>query len=150
MNRFTQADLERLKREKKIRGFKIPERKPRKDDPKGRIVAKHFPKRSKEKDWIGWNLLYWTNENAVQLQEEYKFHPTRSWRSDWAVPALKILIEYEGLLSEKSRHTTPEGFTNDAEKYNEAAALGWKLIRLTALNYKTLHAALNKYKPPTK
>lgn len=145
--KITRQYLEDLKRRGKIRDYKIQERKPRKEDPRGRIVAKHFTKRSKEKDWIGWNLLYWTNENAVQLQEEYSFHPTRNWRFDWAIPSLRVAIEYEGVISEKSRHTTLSGFSNDAEKYNEAAALGWKLIRLTALNYKTLHAALNKYKP---
>ncbi len=72
----------------------------------GRIVAKHFQKRSKEKDYIAWNLLFWCNEKAVTLEEEYKFHPERNWRSDWAIAAFKILVEFEGgIFMQKSGHT---------------------------------------------
>lgn len=67
---------------------------------------------------------------------EHKFHPTRKWRFDWAIPDLKIAIEYEGLHSAKSRHTTITGFSNDCEKYNAAALLGWIVLRYTANTYK--------------
>ena len=79
-------------------------------------------------------------------EKELKFHPERKWRFDFAIPEMKVAIEYEGLMSEKSRHTTISGFTNDSEKYNAAQALGWKVLRYTALNYKNLSNDLNQIK----
>lgn len=70
----------------------------------------------------------------LEVVAEYKFHDKRKWRFDWAIPSLKIAIEYEGLFSAKSRHTTPTGFTNDCTKYNNAAANGWAVLRFTSLN----------------
>lgn len=87
-------------------------------------------------------------------ETEFKFHPKRKWRFDFCIPELKIAIEYEGLMSEKSRHTTITGFTNDSEKYNAAQILGWRVLRYTALNYKSLSEDLNNllqssFNPPT-
>ena len=56
----------------------------------------------------------------------------RLWRFDWAWPDLKVAIEYEGLMSAKSRHITITGFSKDCEKYNAAALLGWQEYRFTA------------------
>lgn len=66
---------------------------------------------------------------------ELKFDEVRRYRFDWAIPDLKLAIEYEGLNSEKSRHTTKKGYTGDCEKYNIATLNGWKILRYTALNY---------------
>ncbi|MBK7885496.1 MAG: hypothetical protein IPJ81_18155 [Chitinophagaceae bacterium] len=110
-------------------------------------MAKHFKKKNKHLDWMGWNLLYWCNEHAVILEEEHQFNPERKWRFDWAIPALKIAIEYEGgIFMEKSGHTSARGMTKDTDKYNSAQALGWVVLRFTALNYKNLLTELNKQK----
>jgi len=66
---------------------------------------------------------------------ELKFDNFRRYRFDWAIPELKLAIEYEGLNSEKSRHTTKKGYTGDCIKYNLATLNGWKILRYTALNY---------------
>lgn len=63
---------------------------------------------------------------------EHKFHPVRHWRFDYALLELGIAIEYEGLYSKKSRHTSIKGFREDCRKYNEAALLGWVVLRVTA------------------
>ncbi len=76
-------------------------------------------------------------------QKEYEFHPTRKWRFDWAIPGRKIGIEYEGLFSEKSGHTTISGFTKDVEKYREAAKLGWTVLRYTNKDYTQLSEDVN-------
>lgn len=68
--------------------------------------------------------------------EEFRFHPTRKFRFDWAIPSLKIAIEFEGLMSKKSRHTTVTGYSNDCRKYNSAQILGWKVLRYTVINHK--------------
>src|SRR4051812_11455124 len=57
--------------------------------------------------WMHWNLLYWCNEKSLELKKEYRFDKNgRRFKFDFAIPALKIGIEYEGLNSEKSGHTT--------------------------------------------
>jgi very-short-patch-repair endonuclease len=66
---------------------------------------------------------------------ELKFDDIRRYRFDWAIPDLKLAIEYEGLNSEKSRHTTKKGYTGDCQKYNLAVINGWKVLRYTAMNY---------------
>lgn len=70
--------------------------------------------------------------HKIEYVEQYKFHPKRKWRFDFAVPSKKVAIEYEGINSKKSRHTTISGYTEDCEKYSEAAIFGWKVIRVTA------------------
>ena len=65
---------------------------------------------------------------------ELHFHPERRWRFDFAFPDKKIAVEIEGGVTNgphKSRHTTVTGFEGDCEKYNEAAILGWRVLRFT-------------------
>jgi very-short-patch-repair endonuclease len=141
---WTLSHIENLKKTGKIKGYSA-DNKIQREQP-GRIVAKHFKKQSKEKDWIGLVLLGWCSERGLRLMEEYKFDENRRWRADYAIPEKNVLIEYEGLFSEKSRHTTAKGFTGDTEKYSAASLSGWTVLRFTALNYRTLPAALNKIK----
>jgi len=66
-------------------------------------------------------------------EEEVRFHAWRRWRYDLSYTKHKIAIEYEGgTWSGKSRHTSPKGYRNDAEKYTEGAILGWLVVRITA------------------
>jgi very-short-patch-repair endonuclease len=62
---------------------------------------------------------------------EYRFHPTRRWRFDFAWPDKKIALECEGGTWKYGRHNRPKGFEDDAEKYNEAGLLGWMVLRCT-------------------
>lgn len=72
----------------------------------------------------------------IHFIAELVFHPSRKWRFDIAIPERKIAIEYEGIFSAKSRHTSVKGFTGDCDKYNAAQLLGWIVLRYTAKNYK--------------
>lgn len=64
---------------------------------------------------------------------EYRFHPVRKWRFDFAHPDRKLAIEIEGFGAGgiAGRHQRISGFSKDAEKYAEAAIAGWRLIRCT-------------------
>ena len=62
---------------------------------------------------------------------EFRFHPTRKWRSDYVHHESRTLIEIEG-GAWGGRHSRGSGFLKDADKYWEAAKLGWKVIRWTA------------------
>lgn len=67
----------------------------------------------------------------VEVVKEYKFHPTRRWRFDYAIVEHMIAIEVEGGVWTKGRHTRGKGFLNDITKYNTATSMGWRLIRVT-------------------
>lgn len=64
----------------------------------------------------------------VDCVREHRFCE-RMWRFDYAIPSLKIAIEVEGGVWTGGRHTRPQGFIGDMEKYNRATAMGWKVLR---------------------
>lgn len=63
------------------------------------------------------------------IQIEYRFHPTRRWRFDVALPQFKIAVEQEGGIWTGGRHTRGKGYLGDLEKYNAAVLLGWRVLR---------------------
>ena len=65
-------------------------------------------------------------------EREYRFHPTRKWRFDFAYPERMLAIEIEGGTYSGGRHTRGQGFENDCEKYNAATLMGWRVLRYTA------------------
>lgn len=76
-------------------------------------------------------LFKWKACQGPALDREFVFHPSRKWRFDFAHLASLTAIEIEGGIWTASRHTTGRGFSNDCEKYNEAALRGWTVFRLT-------------------
>jgi hypothetical protein len=66
-----------------------------------------------------------------QPEREYRFHETRRWRFDYAFPDRKVALEVEGVTPAGGRHQRVKGYSADIEKYNEAALLGWVVIRAT-------------------
>lgn len=60
---------------------------------------------------------------------EHRFHSTRKWRFDYAWEEHRVALEVEGGVWVGGRHTSGAGFVKDMEKYNEAACLGWRIIR---------------------
>ena len=72
-----------------------------------------------------------------QPQLEHRFHDTRRWRFDFAWPEQKIALEIDGgiwMRTEDGRskgHAHPVRFVQDCEKMNEAAILGWRVLRAT-------------------
>ena len=64
-------------------------------------------------------------------EREYRFNPTRKWLFDHAWPASRVAVECEGGAWSNGRHTRGAGYIGDMEKYNEAALLGWIVLRFT-------------------
>jgi very-short-patch-repair endonuclease len=64
-------------------------------------------------------------------EREYKFHPTRKWRFDFAYPERKIAIEAEGGVWTNGGHNRGKIYTSNCEKYNAAALMGWCVLRYT-------------------
>ncbi len=79
-------------------------------------------------------LPIWLKMQYSDYESEYKFVPNRKFRADFYIPSLNVLIEYEGIISAKARHTSITGYSKDCTKYNFASKLGYRLLRYTALN----------------
>ena len=67
---------------------------------------------------------------GVVPAKEYIFHPVRKWRFDYAFPGAKIALEVEGGVYTGGRHIRPKGFLGDVDKYNAAAVMGWRVLRV--------------------
>lgn len=69
-------------------------------------------------------------------EREFRFHPNRAFRFDFAWPKLpcgrRLAVEIEGGIHNGGRHVRPQGYTRDLEKYNSAVALGWTLLRFSS------------------
>jgi len=143
---WTDNDLQNLK----SKGLKIDDFRreatvlnPVPDVPKSQKVK--IQKISVEKNAIQLVLEILKHEKKIDdFVKELKFDPNRKFRFDWAIPNLMIAIEYEGIYSKKSRHTTVSGYSKDIEKYNLAITKGWRVLRYTADNYKNLETDLLK------
>lgn len=152
MNGWTQQDIDKKVVSGKIRGHVMKERSV------DVIVKEKVKKFSIEKVWITATLKMWCKKNGFVLLHEHRVVKGRKWSFDWVIdrrinPAISIshrtinpniAIEYEGLFSKKSGHTTVTGYTNNCSKYNAASLQGYTLLRYTAMNYKDLVADLNK------
>lgn len=62
---------------------------------------------------------------------EYRFAPPRMWRFDFAWLDLALAVEVEGGIFMAGRHSRGVGFREDAEKYNTATLLGWRVLKFT-------------------
>lgn len=72
------------------------------------------------------------SELNLECVAEYRFHPIRKWRADYAILAHKILIEVEGgiWLPKGGRHNRGVGYVKDLSKYNTATSMGWSILRV--------------------
>ncbi|MDE0005597.1 MAG: hypothetical protein OXQ29_23145 [Rhodospirillaceae bacterium] len=62
---------------------------------------------------------------------EYRFHPTRKWRFDFAWPERRVAVEIEGIkYGDVGRHQHGAGFVADCEKYEAALRLGLQVYRI--------------------
>jgi hypothetical protein len=144
---WTENDLKNLK----VKGFIVEDgTKYQKDKTKPEKQQKASKKVRIEKVSVEKNTIF-SILDAFKLKNqiddyvvEFKFDEVRRFRFDWAIPSLKLAIEYEGVFSQKSRHTTVNGFSEDCVKYNLAVSLGWRVLRYTAINYLDLQTDLEK------
>lgn len=79
-------------------------------------------------------LLLVKEKTGFTLEQEYRFHPKRRYRADFALLSHKILIEIEGGVFTKQAHGSVSGILRDMEKYTLAAVHGWRVLRYTPGN----------------
>lgn len=92
--------------------------------------TKSAQKRNAQKTTDLFTVLCRSDLNA-DCVKEFKFHPKRRWRFDYAIPEYRIALEVEGGVWTGGRHTRPQGFLGDIEKYNTATLMGWRVFRTT-------------------
>jgi len=68
---------------------------------------------------------------GLNPETEFRFHPPRRWRFDFAFIDQKVAVECEGGTYSGGRHTRGTGFALDCQKYNQASLDGWVLLRFT-------------------
>ncbi|WP_151963628.1 DUF559 domain-containing protein [Acinetobacter oleivorans] len=76
-------------------------------------------------------LVQHLKSHKIGFEQEYKFHPKRKWRADFLISGKKILVEVEGGIWNGGRHTRGKGYLGDMEKYNEAAMMGFTVLRFS-------------------
>lgn len=74
-------------------------------------------------------LLLCRAEGLPTPEREYRFCPDRMWRADFAWPDARLLVEVEGGVWTRGRHTRGAGYVGDLEKYNRATLDGWRVLR---------------------
>ena len=75
---------------------------------------------------------------GIPFEREYKFHPVRRWKADFMVTKsfkaarnFWILIDVDGATFSRSKtgHNSGVGIRKSFEKFNEAAIVGYKVLR---------------------
>jgi hypothetical protein len=75
----------------------------------------------------------WMRLGGWELVAQYKFHPTRRWRFDFANTSLMVAFEIQGgIYAAQSGHRSFEGVQRDYEKLNAATLLGWRVFQVTS------------------
>lgn len=65
---------------------------------------------------------------GTDICREYRFHPVRRWRFDFAWPSQRVAVEIDG----RGRHQSVAGVRRDCEKINTAILSGWRVLRFPA------------------
>ena len=71
---------------------------------------------------------YCLREGYPDPLPEYRFHPSRKWRFDYAWPEEMVALEIDGAIWVGGRHSGGAGFIKDCEKKNCAALMGWRVF----------------------
>ena len=76
-------------------------------------------------------LLTLKARNIPRPVPEFRFHPIRKFRLDFAWPEYKVGLEVDGGVWSGGAHGRGTGIVRDQEKTNLAAGLGWRILRCT-------------------
>ena len=106
---------------------------------KRRSATKSKKTRQKQPKYDAFCLLL-RQHLGVEVVAEHRFHSTRMWRFDYAIPSHRIAIEIDGGVWIEGRHNRPKGYIADLDKFNNAAALGWRVLKFTPQQQFTMKA----------
>ena len=91
---------------------------------------------------VKWPVLgFWKACGLPEAVTEFRFHPVRTWRFDFAFIPQRLAVEVEGAVWVQGRHTRGSGFVKDIEKYNAATSKGWHILRVQPKDLNTAATA---------
>jgi len=82
-------------------------------------------------EWALWQRLAQAGLPRPTLEHPFAQAEGRKYRFDAAYVHQCVGIEVEGGIWTQGRHNRGGGFEEDCKKYSLAAALGWRVIRVT-------------------
>lgn len=101
------------------------------------------PRAKMDRDWPGELAGAARMAGLPEPVREFRFHPVRRWPFDLAWPDHRVAVEVDGgafmlrpcprcgaMIPQGGRHTSGAGFREDCVKVSEAAALGWRVLRV--------------------
>lgn len=65
---------------------------------------------------------------GMEPRQQFRFHPVRMWRFDFAWPAFSVAIEVHGGQWSNGRHNRGDGQRGDCEKKRAAILDGWIVL----------------------
>lgn len=79
------------------------------------------------------DLLNWINGGLIPAgyQREYRAVKGRKWRADFAWPDQMVIVEIQGGVFSRGRHTRGAGYTADRRRQNALTAEGWRVFEAT-------------------
>lgn len=105
-----------------------------------KVIAKHSRKAQLEQRFVeAWYRLF---PRLPRPQMQYKFHPKRQWKFDFAWDDLgtMIAVEIDGGSFVNGGHNRPVQQAKDYEKSREAVKLGWRVLRYNTIDMKDAEA----------
>lgn len=93
---------------------------------------------------------FFASYGLPQVVAEHRFAAPRRWRFDFAWPNEKVALEVDGGLWIRGRHARASGIVKEHEKFNEAACLGWRVLRVQPkelLSQRTIELIRRALKP---
>lgn len=93
-------------------------------------IRKKNPKQTESH--IERSMVYYLRVIGTGLPEavrEYRFHPVRRWRFDFAYPEYMVAVECDG--GQWAPYGGRHARDTDREKLNAAASLGWRVLRFS-------------------
>lgn len=96
-------------------------------------LYKSLHKSADRRKWEDLFLFQLRTAGLPKPREQFKFHDTRRWTTDFAWPEKRLIVEIEGGIWRRGggAHTHPSNVLRDIEKYNAAALLGYRLFRFS-------------------
>lgn len=85
-------------------------------------------------------IEYFVSQSLPRPEREYRFHPDRKWRFDYAFIYGGLAVEKQGAIFTNGRHTRGAALLKEYEKLNAAAELGWRVLFFTPQQICTMEA----------
>jgi hypothetical protein len=104
----------------------------RRPDTDAKKAIRRAEGKARREDLVNTLIGQMRGRNLPEPEREWKFAaPERQWRFDFAWPWLHLALEVDGgtWLPGGGRHNRGAGYRKDIEKMNEAALLGWVVVR---------------------